>query len=105
VLLLNTTLTVAAHKPNSHAKYGWNQFTDAVIKCISINSTGIIFILWGSHAQQKANTINTSKHYILKAAHPSFYSADKGFFGCKHFSRTNKLLEKQGKTPVDWNLA
>jgi uracil-DNA glycosylase len=104
VLLLNTTLTVRAHEANSHAKFGWTHFTDAVIKAVSRDSSGVVFLLWGNFAQGKAPLINLSKHHVLKAAHPSGLSADRGFFGCKHFSKVNDLLVKQGKTPINWSL-
>ena len=104
VLLLNAALTVRAGEPNSHAKIGWHQFTDAVIQKISDAKQGIVFLLWGSFAHQKQELIDATKHHVLKAAHPSPFSADKGFFGCKHFSRANDLLAKQGITPIDWNI-
>jgi uracil-DNA glycosylase len=88
VMLLNAALTVRAGEPNSHAKIGWHQFTDAVIKKVSDEKEGIVFLLWGSFAHQKQELIDQSKHYVLKAAHPSPFSADKGFFGCRHFSKT-----------------
>ncbi len=103
VLLLNAALTVRNGEPFSHAKYGWAEFTDAVIQKISEKKEGIVFILWGKFAQQKEILIDEGKHYILKAAHPSPFSADKGFFGCKHFSKTNEYLVKKGKSPIDWN--
>lgn len=103
VLLLNASLTVNAGEPNSHAQCGWHIFTDAVIKKISAEKEGIVFLLWGKFAQDKETLIDTSKHFVLKAAHPSPYSVDR-FFGCKHFSKTNELLKKQGKEPVDWSL-
>jgi uracil-DNA glycosylase len=101
VLLLNCTLTVRAHTPASHQGKGWEQFTDAVIQRLSTQREGIVFILWGRHAQSKKVLIDTSKHYILEAAHPSPYSAN-GFFGCRHFSKTNYLLLQQGKEPINW---
>jgi uracil-DNA glycosylase len=104
VLLLNAALTVRAGEPFSHAKYGWAEFTDEVIKKISDEKVGIIFLLWGKFAQEKQALIDETKHFILKAAHPSPFSADKGFFGCKHFSQTNKLLMQQGYQPIDWKL-
>ncbi len=104
VLLLNAALTVRANEPFSHAKFGWSIFTDAVIKKISDEKEGIIFLLWGKFAQEKMALIDETKHSILKAAHPSPFSADKGFFGCKHFSKTNQILVKQGKAPIDWKL-
>jgi uracil-DNA glycosylase len=104
VLLLNAVLTVRASEPASHAKLGWTDFTDAVIKKISEEKTGVIFLLWGKYAQEKQQLIDETKHYVLKAAHPSPFSADKGFFGCRHFSKTNELLVKQGLQPIDWSL-
>lgn len=104
VFLLNAILTVRAHKPASHQKKGWEEFTDAVIKTLSDKREGLVFILWGKFAQSKEELIDTKKHYILKAAHPSPFSADKGFFGSKPFSKTNKILEKLGKEPIDWDL-
>ncbi|HWB63846.1 MAG TPA: uracil-DNA glycosylase [Chitinophagales bacterium] len=103
VLLLNASLTVNEGEPNSHAQCGWHIFTDAVIKKISDEKHGVVFLLWGKFAQEKEALIDTSKHFVLKAAHPSPYSADR-FFGCRHFSKTNELLQKQGKEPIDWNL-
>lgn len=104
VLLLNAALTVRAGEPFSHAKYGWADFTDAVIKKISDEKQHIVFLLWGKFAQEKQALIDETKHYVLKAAHPSPFSADKGFFGCKHFSKTNQLLMQNGYEPVDWKL-
>jgi len=104
VLLLNAVLTVSARDAASHAKIGWMHFTDAVIKTISQQKEGVIFLLWGKFAHDKQGLIDETKHYVLKAAHPSPFSADKGFFGCKHFSKTNELLIQQGKEPVDWSL-
>ncbi len=104
VMLLNATLTVRAASPGSHQKHGWEIFTDTVIKTISEKKEGIIFLLWGKFAQAKSELIDEQKHHILKAAHPSPYSANAGFFGCKHFSKTNAILEKEGKTPIDWQI-
>ncbi len=104
VLLLNATLTVRAHEANSHAKIGWTSFTNAVIEKISKERKGIIFLLWGRFAQEKQTLIDVSKHYILKAAHPSPLSAHNGFFGCKHFSKTNELLVQQQQTAIDWMI-
>lgn len=104
VLLLNASLSVRQNEPGSHSKTGWLQFTDHVIRKISEEKEGIIFLLWGKFAQEKQSLIDETKHYVLKAAHPSPFSADKGFFGCKHFSKTNELLMKQNKTPIDWKL-
>ncbi|KAF7827722.1 uracil-DNA glycosylase, mitochondrial [Senna tora] len=104
VLLLNAVLTVRKHQANSHAKKGWEQFTDAVIKTISLRKEGVVFLLWGNSAQEKSRLIDATKHHILKAAHPSGLSANRGFFGCRHFSRTNQLLEQMKITPIDWQL-
>lgn len=104
VLLLNAALTVRAGEPFSHANFGWADFTNAVIQKISDEKSGIIFLLWGKFAQEKQILIDETKHFVLKAAHPSPFSADKGFFGCKHFSKTNELLVKQGLSPIDWKL-
>lgn len=104
VLLLNATLTVRANTAGSHQDKGWEIFTDAVIRLLSNKKNGVVFLLWGNYAQAKQNLIDRSKHYILKAAHPSPFSAYRGFFGCRHFSETNRLLIMQGKTPIDWTL-
>ena len=104
VLLLNAVLTVRENEPASHAKIGWMHFTDAVIRKISDEKKGIIFLLWGKFAEQKQMLIDETKHFVLKAAHPSPFSADKGFFGCKHFSKTNELLAKQGLQVIDWHI-
>lgn len=104
VLLLNAILTVRANEPASHQKIGWMEFTDAVIQKISAEKKGIVFLLWGRFAQDKQLLIDETRHFVLKAAHPSPFSADKGFFGCKHFSKTNEILVKQGSEPVDWKL-
>ncbi len=104
VLLLNATLTVRANEPGSHSKIGWIDFTNEVIKKISEEKNGVVFLLWGKFAQDKQILIDETKHYVLKAAHPSPFSADKGFFGCRHFSKTNELLVKKGNEPVDWKL-
>jgi uracil-DNA glycosylase len=103
VLLLNASLTVNEGEANSHAQCGWHTFTNAVIKKISDEKEGVVFILWGRFAQDKAQLIDSSKHFILKSAHPSPFSVTQ-FYGCKHFSQTNTLLEKQGKEPIDWKL-
>lgn len=104
VLLLNAFLTVRANEPASHSKIGWEEFTNAVIKKISDEKKGVVFILWGKFAQEKQVLIDETKHHVLKAAHPSPFSADKGFFGCRHFSKTNQLLIQQGLEPIDWKL-
>lgn len=104
VLLLNTTLTVAATKAGSHQKKGWEIFTDRVIQVLSDKKSGIIFLLWGKHAQAKAGLIDQQKHYVLTAAHPSPFSAHNGFFGCGHFAKTNEILAKNGQSPIDWQI-
>lgn len=103
VLLLNATLTVAAHKPASHQKKGWETFTDAIISGISTHKNGVVFLLWGGFAKKKAKKIDVSKHHILSSGHPSPLSANRGYwFGNKHFSLTNEYLVSQGKTPIYW---
>jgi uracil-DNA glycosylase len=105
VLLLNATLTVKASTPGSHQKKGWEIFTDEVIKTISEKSQGIIFILWGNFAQAKSVLIDESKHHIIKSPHPSPFSAYNGFFGSRPFSKTNELLQKLGKKPINWQIS
>jgi len=105
VLLLNATLTVRASTPGSHQKQGWEEFTDEVIKTISDKKEGIVFILWGAFAQSKAALIDDKKHFIIKSAHPSPFSADRGFFGSKPFSKTNEILRKEGKKEIDWQIS
>lgn len=105
VLLLNATLTVRAHEAGSHQNRGWERFTDHVITTLSEKKKGIVFLLWGRYAQQKENLIDTKKHFVLKAAHPSPFSAYNGFFGSKHFSKTNQILEKEGLKPIDWQIS
>ena len=102
VLLLNATLTVRASQAGSHQGKGWEEFTDAVIKTISEKAENVVFILWGSYAIKKKSLINTSKHCILTAPHPSPLSSYRGFFGCKHFSQTNTYLTSKGKSPIEW---
>lgn len=102
VLLLNSTLTVEAGKPGSHQKRGWEVFTDQVIKKISDNKDHVVFILWGNYAKSKSNLIDSKRHLILKAPHPSPFSAYSGFFGCSHFSKTNLYLKKHKKGTIDW---
>jgi uracil-DNA glycosylase len=104
VLLLNATLTVQANKPLSHQNKGWETFTDRVIQVLSERKSGLVFLLWGRNAKAKETFIDGSRHFILKAAHPSPFSADSGFFGCKHFSKTNEILAKQSLTPIDWRI-
>lgn len=103
VLLLNASLTVRANEPMSHARIGWMQFTDAVIKRLSLEKKGLIFLLWGRFAQEKKNLIDEKRHRILEAAHPSPLSARNGFFGCRHFSLTNEILVQEGLSPIEWN--
>ena len=104
VLLLNAVLTVSPGKPASHAGKGWERFTDRAIAALSENREGVVFLLWGRHAQQKGAVVDASRHHVLTAAHPSPYSAANGFFGCRHFSRANTLLAEGGQAPVDWSL-
>ncbi len=104
VLLLNSVLTVAPGSPASHAGKGWEAFTDRVIAELSARREGIVFLLWGRYAQQKGAIVDATRHHMLTAAHPSPYSASSGFFGCRHFSRANALLEDGGRPPVDWRL-
>ena len=104
VLLLNTVLTVEQGKAHSHAKWGWETFTDAVIDAVNRHQQGVVFLLWGSHAQKKGMHIDTSKHHVLSAPHPSPLSAHRGFLGCKHFSQTNQLLTSQNKSPINWQV-
>ncbi len=103
VLLLNAILTVRANEAGSHQGRGWETFTDSVIRQLSDEKQGIVFLLWGKYAQAKEALIDGSKHHILKAAHPSPFSAYNGFMGCKHFSKTNEILTEQGKQPIDWH--
>lgn len=102
VLLLNATLTVRASTPGSHQNKGWEIFTDAVIKKISEEKEHVVFLLWGAYAQKKGAVINRSRHLVLLAAHPSPFSADRGFFGCRHFSKANEYLKSKGRPEVDW---
>ena len=104
VLLLNTVLTVRAHQANSHQGKGWETFTDAVLQAVNRKQTPVVFLLWGSPAQRKAELIDASRHIILKAPHPSPLSANRGFFGCRHFSKANAALQAAGLSPVDWQL-
>ncbi|WP_256383243.1 uracil-DNA glycosylase [Photobacterium toruni] len=104
VLLLNTVLTVEQGNAHSHAKIGWETFTDRAIEYINDNTEGVIFLLWGAHAQKKGKKIDLARHHVLTSAHPSPLSAYRGFFGCKHFSETNKLLTTMNKSPINWQL-
>ena len=104
VLLLNTVLTVRAHEANSHRGHGWEQFTDAILQTVSRQDRPIVYMLWGSPAQAKAYLLQNPRHLILRAPHPSPLSAYRGFFGCRHFSKCNAFLEKNGQAPVDWQI-
>ena len=103
VLMLNAVMTVEAGKPGSHANKGWERFTDKVISELNARREGIVFLLWGAYAEKKASFVDKEKHIVFSAPHPSPFSANRGFFGCKHFSKTNKELEKQEKDPIDWS--
>ncbi|MBB5618973.1 uracil-DNA glycosylase [Pedobacter cryoconitis] len=105
VLLLNASLTVRAHEPGSHQGKGWEAFTDQAISQLSDKKTGLVFLLWGKFAQQKAALIDEKKHTVLKSAHPSPFSAYTGFFGSKHFSKTNEILIAEGKKPINWQIS
>jgi uracil-DNA glycosylase len=104
VLLLNAVLTVREGEPNAHEGHGWEVFTDAVIQAVSDKPEPVVFLLWGSYAQKKEKLIDTARHVILKAPHPSPLSAKRGFFGSRPFSRTNEALEEKGREPIDWRL-
>ncbi len=104
VLLLNASLTVRANQAASHAGIGWTRFTDAAIKALSEKKEHLVFILWGNYAIAKESLIDLSKHLVLKSVHPSPLSASRGFFGCRHFSKTNQYLEQNGIKPINWNL-
>ena len=104
VMLLNTVLTVRAHQANSHRGLGWEEFTDATIKVLNEQDRPIVYMLWGKPAQMKASMLNNPKHLILKAPHPSPLSSYRGFFGCKHFSKANDFLIKNGAEPIDWQI-
>ena len=102
VLLLNASLTVEKGQPNSHQLFGWERFTDAAIKKVSDEKEHVVFLLWGRFAQNKAELIDSSKHLVLTAAHPSPFSAHNGFFGCRHFSKTNEYFKEHDMTPIEW---
>ena len=104
VLLLNSVLTVEAHKAGSHAGRGWEQFTDKVISEVNAYHENVVFLLWGAYAQKKANFVDRNKHLVLEAPHPSPLSAHRGFFGCKHFSRANDYLRQHGRQAIEWNI-
>jgi uracil-DNA glycosylase len=104
VLLLNAVLTVRAHQANSHQDKGWENFTDAVLRAVNARNSRVVFLLWGSYAQRKAEWIDINRHTVLKAPHPSPLSANRGFLGCRHFSKTNASLQSAGLPPIDWQL-
>jgi len=104
VLLLNAVLTVRAHQANSHQGIGWESFTDAVLRAVNASPNRVVFLLWGSYAQRKAEWIDETRHVVFKAPHPSPLSASRGFFGCRHFSKTNSALESAGLSTIDWQL-
>jgi uracil-DNA glycosylase len=104
VLLLNSVLTVEMGRAASHRERGWERFTDRIIAAVNAKAEPVVFMLWGSYAQKKAAFVDTSKHLVLRAAHPSPLSAHSGFFGCKHFSKANAFLESRGMKPIDWAL-
>uniref|UniRef100_A0AAR2K630 Uracil-DNA glycosylase n=1 Tax=Pygocentrus nattereri TaxID=42514 RepID=A0AAR2K630_PYGNA len=103
VLLLNSVLTVRERQPTSHHGQGWELFTDAVVLALSRSLRSLVFLLWGAYAQSKGAVIDRTRHHVLETSHPSPYSAQLGFFGCRHFSKTNTFLKASGKMPVDWN--
>lgn len=104
VLLLNATLTVRARQPGSHQNKGWETFTNAAIRTLSEQKSGLIFLLWGNYAQAKEQMIDATRHYVLKAPHPSPFSAARGFLGCKHFSEVNRILRAQNMEEIDWTI-
>ncbi len=104
VLLLNAVLTVEARRAASHQGKGWEQFTDRVVRCLNEKQSGLVFMLWGAYAQRKGQIIDRDRHLVLAAPHPSPFSADRGFFGCRHFSRANDYLREQGRETIDWQL-
>lgn len=104
VLMLNAVLTVRAHQAASHSKRGWEEFTTHTVRIINKELSGVVFLLWGKYAQEKGSLIDTKRHHVLKCAHPSGLSAHRGFFGCKHFTKANELLQKQGSSPIDWRI-
>ena len=105
ILLLNTALTVRAHEANSHKDKGWEIFTDKIIQLLNERKDPVIFVLWGANARKKKAFIDSSRHYILEAPHPSPLSAHRGFFGCKHFSKINEILNSVGKDPINWQIS
>jgi len=105
IMLLNTVLTVRESEPNSHKNIGWTNFTDRIIDLLNQREEPVIFVLWGRNAIDKLPLITNSRHYVLTAAHPSPLSASRGFFGCKHYSKINEILQSMGKTPIDWQIS
>ena len=103
VLLLNNTLTVEAGKAGSHKGQGWEEFTDQIIQLLNEERENLVFLLWGRFAGEKGSIVDDNKHYVLKAPHPSPFSADRGFFACRHFSKTNEFLKSKGIEPIDWS--
>jgi uracil-DNA glycosylase len=104
VLLLNATLTVKANQPNSHSGIGWASFTDKVIQILNNQKSHLVFMLWGNFAKEKCKLVDTSKHLVLQSAHPSPFSVEKGFYGCRHFSKANQYLVDHGLDPIDWKI-
>lgn len=104
VLLLNTSLTVIANRPNSHRNKGWEILTDAIIKLLNEKESPVVYLLWGNNAKEKSKYLTNPRHLVLKAAHPSPLSANRGFFGCRHFSKANEFLIRNGETPIDWQI-
>ncbi len=104
VLLLNSVLTVEAHRAASHRGKGWERFTDRIVEALNEKREGLVFLLWGAYAQRKGEIIDRRKHLVLAAPHPSPLSAERGFFGCRHFSKTNDHLQSRGERPIDWQL-
>ena len=102
--MLNSVLTVEQGQPASHQGKGWERFTDAVVRLVNAQETPVVFMLWGNYAQRKAEFVDAQKHFVLKAAHPSPFSAHNGFLGCRHFSKANAFLESKGLAPIDWAL-
>jgi uracil-DNA glycosylase len=102
--MLNSVLTVQAHKAGSHAEHGWETYTDAVLRLLNEQQRPIVYMLWGNYAKNKAQFLNNSKQLVLKAAHPSPFSASSGFFGCGHFKKCNEFLEANGIQPIDWQI-
>ena len=102
VLLLNSVLSVLEGRAGSHQAQGWEQFTDAVVELVNSQREGVVFLLWGSKAKDKGKLVDRDRHHVLEAAHPSPLSAHNGFFGCRHFSQTNDIMEKQGQEPINW---